>query len=486
MRVRSVVAMSLLVLAAVAAPVAAGDDEPMRLPMTAADVPPPSVDWYGMYLQGKKVGWFRVEFAKTTDVLTQRTAMHLDLKSMGQPVVMDATEDKDFDTTAPFAFRGGRSEMKRAGSSQTVEVTRTDHGFTAKATQGGQTQTPPVPAIDYTLSDEVSAFRWFEAPRAVGDRASFRSFSIDDLAMDVDTAVVTARKEALVEGVRTVFYEAQVTSKKRGMSFLVRTDAQGKTLSMVIGGQIEARLETEETATKLEAGGDLFVLGITKIDKPIGPAPKVTKLVVDVSGAGAATLRDAPRQKVARDAATGAVTLTIGPGADETATPGEIEDALKETVDLPTKAPQVTALAAQAVGDAKTPREKVDRLVHFVSKYVADVLCPTEPPVLEIIASRKGDCSEHSKLFAALARAAGIPTRQVGGLMYMGDDVRAFGGHAWDEVVLDGKWVPVDPTWDETLADAGRITLQRDNGKTDFLSAFGSLSLRLKEAEHAK
>ena len=39
--------------------------------------------------------------------------------------------------------------------------------------------------------------------------------------------------------------------------------------------------------------------------------------------------------------------------------------------------------------------------------------------------------------------------------MYMGDDVKSFGGHAWDEVVLDGKWVPVDPTWNETETTAG-------------------------------
>ena len=44
-------------------------------------------------------------------------------------------------------------------------------------------------------------------------------------------------------------------------------------------------------------------------------------------------------------------------------------------------------------------------------------------------------------LFVALARAAGIPSREAGGYMYMGDKLKAFGGHAWCEVVLDGHWV---------------------------------------------
>jgi transglutaminase-like putative cysteine protease len=47
-------------------------------------------------------------------------------------------------------------------------------------------------------------------------------------------------------------------------------------------------------------------------------------------------------------------------------------------------------------------------------------------------------------LFNTLARAVGVPSREVAGLGYMGDDVMAFGGHVWNEVVLDGVWVPVD------------------------------------------
>jgi len=46
-----------------------------------------------------------------------------------------------------------------------------------------------------------------------------------------------------------------------------------------------------------------------------------------------------------------------------------------------------------------------------------------------------------------VARAVGVPVREVAGLAYMGDDVMAFGGHVWNEVVLDGVWVPVDAQW---------------------------------------
>jgi len=60
-----------------------------------------------------------------------------------------------------------------------------------------------------------------------------------------------------------------------------------------------------------------------------------------------------------------------------------------------------------------------------------------------------GDCSEHSVLAAALARAAGMPSRVVGGLAYVnnlpGTDHGGFGFHMWTEVYV-GDWLPIDAT----------------------------------------
>ena len=78
-------------------------------------------------------------------------------------------------------------------------------------------------------------------------------------------------------------------------------------------------------------------------------------------------------------------------------------------------------------------------------------------PVLEVIRSRRGDCTEHADLLTTLCRAARIPCRNVAGLMYVADAVPAFAGHAWNEVVLDGVWTPVDATWNQTRVDATHL-----------------------------
>jgi transglutaminase-like putative cysteine protease len=75
---------------------------------------------------------------------------------------------------------------------------------------------------------------------------------------------------------------------------------------------------------------------------------------------------------------------------------------------------------------------------------------------MDVIQSKKGDCTAYALLFTTLARAAGIPAREAGGWLYMGDEYQAFGFHAWNEVILDGHWVPVDASCKGTF-NAGHI-----------------------------
>ncbi|HSN25701.1 MAG TPA: transglutaminaseTgpA domain-containing protein, partial [Kofleriaceae bacterium] len=77
-----------------------------------------------------------------------------------------------------------------------------------------------------------------------------------------------------------------------------------------------------------------------------------------------------------------------------------------------------------------------------------------EPIDFFLFDRKKGHCEYFASAFAVLARAAGIPTRQVNGFLggewneYQGYvAVRAGDAHSWDEVFFPGKgWVTFDPT----------------------------------------
>lgn len=75
------------------------------------------------------------------------------------------------------------------------------------------------------------------------------------------------------------------------------------------------------------------------------------------------------------------------------------------------------------------------------------------PSAVEVLETRRGDCNEHTVLYVALARAAGIPARTAAGLVYSDG---SFFYHAWPEVYLNG-WVAADPTFGQFPADAAHL-----------------------------
>ena len=139
-------------------------------------------------------------------------------------------------------------------------------------------------------------------------------------------------------------------------------------------------------------------------------------------------------------------------------------------------------MAEEAVGDAKTPRAKVQRIVEFVNDYVEPHLSGSLPNIHDLCDKKKGDCKSYALLFNNLARAAGVPAREISGLLYIGDDQKSFGGHAWNEVVLDGVWVPIDASMRQTEVDATHISFGTQNrAAKSMLTSLGKLSFKLVE-----
>lgn len=74
----------------------------------------------------------------------------------------------------------------------------------------------------------------------------------------------------------------------------------------------------------------------------------------------------------------------------------------------------------------------------------------------DILKTLSGDYIERALMFATYSRSAGLPTRLIGGLVYLKG---YFYYHVWPEVWFD-KWVPVDPTFAQFPADVTHIPLR--------------------------
>jgi transglutaminase-like putative cysteine protease len=151
--------------------------------------------------------------------------------------------------------------------------------------------------------------------------------------------------------------------------------------------------------------------------------------------------------------------------------------------------PEIVSEARRAVRGATGRRAQAERLTRFVNGLLEKKPTVSIPSAREVLRTRVGDCNEHTALFVAMARAAGIPARIAVGLVFVRG---AFYYHAWPEVYVDetggrGLWLPVDPTLNQFPADATHIRLARGglDKQTAILPLIGRLKMTVLDVEVA-
>jgi hypothetical protein len=443
-------------------------------------------DWYGIYVGSEKIGAASVSLQRKGKKGRERFvfAMEMELKvtALGQKVSAKMTEVHEFESSAPYRLLAAHSTASQGPFTQKIVLEREGDQLRAMVRTGGEKRKMELEEITFDFVDAMTPQVWIARGPGRGETLRARTFMLDDLEQDVETYEIRDVRRVVTGGVWSTFFDVEISSDSDEGVYLVRMDSEGRMLSAVVGGGMELRLESKRRAKDFGYSSDLFVMGMIGIDEPLGDPRNVTELVVEIEPELADFFSDGPRQSVERGEESGTTELRIGKafGVPLAATEEEIRENLKETVEFPIGHERVLALVEQAVGDASTPREKVERLVPFVHGYLEDSYTAEPLTVFDILNVRKGDCTEYSMLFATMSRAAGVPTRIVSGLHYMGDDVQSFGGHAWNEVVLGGHWMPVDASWDELQINATHIKIEDDlESEIGFFTADkGQLELR--------
>lgn len=155
---------------------------------------------------------------------------------------------------------------------------------------------------------------------------------------------------------------------------------------------------------------------------------------------------------------------------------------LQETPWLEITDSNVQRMSREAVGDETDALAAARKIETYVADRIADKGLGTGfATAAETARQLAGDCTEHAVLAAALARAAGLPSRVVCGLAYggpMAGDTRArFYFHMWAEVYV-GQWLPIDPALGSF--DATHITfVDSDLARPDAIMDISSAVLQL-------
>jgi len=414
--------------------------------------------WYGLYRDGAKVGWLESRFVRSQwrgeDALIAEGHAVTVTRAAGREHRTELDMVHRFDAAPPHRLLAYESTTTRGDltESRGLRAGPGGSGWIATTKRGKEReQVRPAEIGDYTLQRFLALERWVAAGPGLGDVVATARLDPTALVVRPAEATVVGVTHTIVDAVQaTVFSLASFD--EGGAATITRYDHEGRILA-VEGGEVDLRLEDEATATALDVTVDLFLDALVRLREGGLERPQdLGRLVLEVPAAAAALLpAGAGRLSQVADRWQ----LEIAPGARLALDPGEEDLWLQGD---PAAAKRVGQLVGKALPKRINKRDAAERLATFVRDYLVDDRAAEPLDLAAVIDGRRGDCTEHAALYVAMARHAGIPAREASGLMWVAP-LGAFGGHAWAEVALDGRWVPVDPTWGQVPADATHIRL---------------------------
>jgi hypothetical protein len=243
-------------------------------------------------------------------------------------------------------------------------------------------------------------------------------------------------------------------------------------LAMAQGGSLPAEMYAR-TVVRANlrladpAGVDRLVLRLRPRD-PARQLPEFTAHNQSVRDDG-----DALRVEIRRPAAPEQAAASGAAGAGAPAVPTPAAEYLTPNALVESDHAQIVALAQEVAGDERDPWRAAQELTRWVAENVRLDLGVVMAPAAELVRDRRATCVGYATLLAALTRAHGIPSRVAMGAVYYGG---IWGGHAWTEVWIDGRWLPLDAAvYAPGVASAVRLAA----GTSSLQDGGGELTARL-------
>jgi transglutaminase-like putative cysteine protease len=247
---------------------------------------------------------------------------------------------------------------------------------------------------------------------------------------------------------------------------------------------IRSERTTADRVLKAEPAGqkfDVLTMYRVQVDTQVPEGAAVNRLKLEITGIDPEEYElTGPGQRVTSTSPLVVEIETPALPTEPVSLPAGAEsEFLKPSVTVQSDAPEIRAKVKEAIGDEKDAVAATRKLVSWVFTVVEKQTTASYPNALDVLKTLKGDCNEHAVLFAALARAAGIPTRVAVGLLYMN---QAFYYHAWNEVYL-GRWIPVDATFGECPASALHLKLAQGelSEQAEILGLVGNIGIKVRE-----
>ncbi len=445
------------------------------------ELPEPEEHWFIVQLQGQRCGYMHSRIEPVGEEVHSHTVVGLDLRR-GKAEIKITIEQHHRETRdgRPLAFKQvthlGEEPVTTEGTVHDNHLTLVKHQFGLKKTD------------TYDFDPEIK-FAWgmylIQKEKGLAPGTTFTTKSYDpgireDGPFEV---LVEVHDKKLIElpGNKTHML-TRVTSTMQLPVPITSTswlddDATPLVTDMNMGAFAFRMLHaSKEEALADGTPPELFLSTFVTLDQKIDRKAKILKLRLKLpDDADTLKMPDLPvtaMQKVRRISDTEAIVTiqridwkALADVSDSQVDPA-LEKYLKASTILDADDKRIQHHAKKAVRGAKTPAEKADALRKYVTNFITSKgLDVGFASASEVVRSRKGDCTEHGVLLAALARASGLPARCVSGIVLIPPGSLApssgsvFGYHMWTQVNIGGTWVDIDAALRQTDCDPTHIAL---------------------------
>ncbi|MBX3179478.1 MAG: transglutaminase domain-containing protein [Candidatus Hydrogenedentes bacterium] len=452
--------------------------------------------WYGVYMNDQKAGYAVNKVEQNDDgsvSVIENMRFQINMAGVKQDMRIEATRTY----AADGALLSIVSEVvDPAGSNRFNGVVRGDE-LHLKTVIGGAESEGVHPKPRESLQDAMKLAQLVSGDAKVGAAIEFTTFEPMYRKEITGISTIVAVEEREMQGVHTKVFKISTELREMGVNSVSYVTEDGVTLEDEVAGLIKLRLEDEQLARDVSYSNDVIAGNAALVETPIQDARKRNSLALEMRG----PLSDAHVFNDERQTVTPADGYYRFEGrrydmkgfkpaplpiTDEALAPW-IEATQFVQSDHPKlieKAKSIIdeATASGALKDASDSLAVSKLLCEWVYKNMNSTFSARLTNAIEVLEHLEGDCTEHSILFIGLARAAGLPAREVAGLVYVEGVQPGFYFHQWAKVWV-GKWIDVDPTFNQPLVDATHIKLAEGDlfQQARIIPIIGQLQIR--EAE---
>ena len=460
----------------------------LAAPFSRIDAPPLSERWFGVYVNSERVGFYRQRIEVSTDgyLMEGNGTVQMNVMNVSKKASMRET----YFVAKSLALRSFEVEQTVNGSSTRVVGMVNGNAVHIKSESQGKITEKTI-----TITGDVfppPALNLYPLMREAYTGASYtvQAFDPEDVRIK-DVMISVVGKDTTSVGVAALKIRNNLYPYVTNDIWI---DSQGNTLEeSVREGLVTTKAELPSTISAFVADWALakkdliYDFSMVRVQPPIREPKKVTGLAVEINGWNdALPLLQGGGQNV-KMAGSGRVIFKTGtlalkvPGFNaEKPTDAQLKPADK----IESDAPEIRVQAELLMAGVKNKEELVRAIASWTAAWLHDTIDDGGSAV-ESFKSRSGNCQTHARLYTAVARAAGISTRFVSGLVYM--EGKGFLYHSWAESFIGNRWVAVDPTYNQIPADPTHIKLLEGHlpeEMSPILAIIGRIKMTLLETAY--